>query len=1733
MKKIFTTSVLIWVWSCIALAQSSTCPWVNAGPDISLPCGQNCTTLSASYLHTRTSETYRLDSIPYNPVTFTGGTAVLGAGVDDEWSNLIPLPFKFCFFGVSYYQLSIGSNGIITFDSTVIPNSPGACTWSLTSYTTGIPNPLMTSTPKNSIMGPYQDIDPAFGGVITYQTIGTAPYRIFVVNYYNDAYYSCRRSDTATSQILLYEGTNIIDININVKQLCPGWNNGLAIEGIQNADATLAYAVPGRNLTQWTANNDAWRFTPDSSSNVVLSWYQGSTFIGNGDSINVCPPNNSTTEYIAQASYSGCDSSVTIISDTLLIHILQSAGPTQYLSCPTVIDSVVMAAAGTGTWSALSTNPAATTITNLTSPHTSIKGFPAVSGIYRYVWASSLCRDTVSVIVTLRPNAGPDVATCVNGIAIMAALGNGTWSSLPTNPAPTSITSPTSSHTTITGFSVGGSYGFVWTVGNCTDTAFVTVPTFTSSAHTSDSSLCKYQTTTLSATASPSILGPYSYQWGPGSAVIAPHSATTATSPLLGNTLYQVTVTSAGGCVLIDTVLVSLTGSAPRIQIIPSSNSVCPGDTVYLNANVAVESLVPCGPVDTCVNFALNIVGPTNPDTNSNSFGSGAFGSNANGMPFAASNNAYKVQYLFRASELNAMGLSSGTMTGLDFFVKAINSTSPYDSFRVSIGCTSLDSLSDFVSSGSLTEVFYQPALFTPNQGWTNISFSPLYGWDGISNLIVQVCYTLTGTSSSDDGVSFVTPGFSGASVWAGSWFLTDDGCGYSSVNAGFLSGVENTRPLTKFEMCIPNVLTYQWTPIGTLYGDTMPSTAAVVNGKQTYHLTVNDNGCIGSDSITLNTNPYLHISTGPGVTLCSTNDTAHLHVSIDSFPTPTCELSYQLSSVPYNSIAGTQTIIPTTAYFDAFSFNSPDDGTAGPFPLPFHLQFYCQTFDSFWVNANGWISFVNPYPATGSGSYAQYFPPSIFDVDPMKEIAFLVGDYLVTNTGNIGYFTSGSGSGASLVIQYNNLTSYFGSYSSSGQIQIHADGTIDIMIQSSNYSSAPHTTGIKDSTGIGIAPPSRDLQYYTISTPEGWHFEPQSGRSVVERGVTWSPNIALRNNTVDSPYAYPSTSQTYYVQTDILIHRFESDSEVCHIRDSVRVNVTTFRDSVGLTPSILCPFDTAQLSFNTANTVQSILWTSVDHILNPTSAHTGVIGVDTATIYVTATDINGCHVSDTIVLRTYPVLHPLISSAVSANPSLVCYSDSIRIGLSAASTYSNLVWHYADSTGHVDSIVPGSNDSASIFGHPHHYYVLTVSAPGTVCPNTSNLIEIDSFIRQPISIASSGSDTFCQGGSVTLAVTSGLSIYQWTPGYISGTSYVADSSGTFSYTARDAHGCLLYSPAINILVNPIPTITIASFRSPICINDTAHISATVSLPGVGLEWLLGGSIVSTGSTVSATAAGTYVAQTTTGCQATATAVLATVAPPQVSFGPDVTMCSCQPDTSVTPIVSPSSGSDGFLWSDGITTQTHAITSVGNTTYFVTVTDTNSCHTTASINVNINCLRVLAAASPDSVVTGSILTLTDTLGPQSITYQWWPVDTSMYTPTQYHTPYRGGTIGADTFYLYAEDTHHCRDTSSVVVYVLALGGTTNPSAFTPNGDGHNDLFIPTIGTSSSVITFRVYNRWGQVVHDDPTKGWDGTYGGSPQPADTYIYFMTIESPDRNDAAKKIQRSVQGSFQLFR
>ncbi|PKP04951.1 MAG: hypothetical protein CVU11_02065 [Bacteroidetes bacterium HGW-Bacteroidetes-6] len=340
MKKYFWI-VLLLALPSVVFAQAPGCPYI-AGSNDTTTCGTSSVTLHADALATGLTTSYTVSSIPFAPpYPVTSGT-VFSLGTDDIWSSSpITIPFNFCFFGSSYNQIWVGSNGVLTF------TNPGStyCPWS---FTASVPS---SSLIMNSVFGVYQDIDPSVCGTIRYAVLGSYPCRTFVFNFNQVCHFSCT-SLTTTTQMVLYEGTNVIEVYVYNKPLCSSWNNGNSLIGIQNSTGTLGYAPPGRNTGQWTATNEAWRFTPSGPPNYTISWFANGALLGYGTTMTVAP--TVTTDYIAVVTYDNCDFTQYIDRDTITVSI--GVSDIQLIATDTTIcsgDNTTISATGATlyTWS--------------------------------------------------------------------------------------------------------------------------------------------------------------------------------------------------------------------------------------------------------------------------------------------------------------------------------------------------------------------------------------------------------------------------------------------------------------------------------------------------------------------------------------------------------------------------------------------------------------------------------------------------------------------------------------------------------------------------------------------------------------------------------------------------------------------------------------------------------------------------------------------------------------------------------------------------------------------------------------------------------------------------------------------------------------------------------------------------------------------------------------------------------------------------------------------------------------------------------------------------------------------------------------------------------------------------------------------------------------------------------------------------------------------------------------
>ena len=277
-------------------------------------------------------------------------TQAPGANSDDVFgSQVVNIGFNFVFYGVAYSQCAYSSNGFVNFDLSKVGQ-----TYSAWQYASALANNDL----NNVIMFPFQDLlpSPTTNANVTYQTFGQAPNRKFVIEICQMPQFSCT-NQLVTTELILYETTNVIEIHIGEQPSCPGWNSGTAIEGIRGVGGTLQNLVPGRDAVGalWTASNDARRWTPNGASTYILDsipynpqtlipgvdssdliWYAENNPlpIGTGPHVNVTPDAN-THFYIAKVTgQNGCLGNQTYtFQDTVFIHFGTSYDTTNVEIC--------------------------------------------------------------------------------------------------------------------------------------------------------------------------------------------------------------------------------------------------------------------------------------------------------------------------------------------------------------------------------------------------------------------------------------------------------------------------------------------------------------------------------------------------------------------------------------------------------------------------------------------------------------------------------------------------------------------------------------------------------------------------------------------------------------------------------------------------------------------------------------------------------------------------------------------------------------------------------------------------------------------------------------------------------------------------------------------------------------------------------------------------------------------------------------------------------------------------------------------------------------------------------------------------------------------------------------------------------------------------------------------------------------------------------------------------------
>ncbi len=357
-------------------------------------------------------------------LTPTTGFATATSG--DDASASISIPFTFNFFGTNYTSVNACTNGHINFGAGTNTGYPGAA----------LPN---TTQPTSVISLFCHDMNT---GTVLYGTIGSAPNRIFVIDW--TSYGDFSGTGVNTGQIKLYETTNVIECHVS---RTTGTSAYLKVCGIQNARRTIGYNAPGRNgvVYHFNTSGEAWRFVPYQGQSVSYSWAP-SAGLSSATSSSPIATVSATTTYTLTATIGSCTYTTT---KTITANPLPSLSISPSAGCY----GVAMTATGASTYSwapatgLSSTNTAATTPTPGSATTYTLTGTSAAGCV-------STTTKTVNLLptVSVSPTSG---SYCVGGTAVsLTASGTDSyaWSPSGTLSAATgaSVNATPSSNTTYT-----------------------------------------------------------------------------------------------------------------------------------------------------------------------------------------------------------------------------------------------------------------------------------------------------------------------------------------------------------------------------------------------------------------------------------------------------------------------------------------------------------------------------------------------------------------------------------------------------------------------------------------------------------------------------------------------------------------------------------------------------------------------------------------------------------------------------------------------------------------------------------------------------------------------------------------------------------------------------------------------------------------------------------------------------------------------------------------------------------------------------------------------------------------------------------------------------------------------------------------------------------------------------------------------------------------------------------
>ncbi len=532
--------------------------------------------------------------------------------------------------------------------------------------------------------------------------------------------------------------------------------------------------------------------------------------------------------------------------------------------------------------------------------------------------------------------------------------------------------------------------------------------------------------------------------------------------------------------------------------------------------------------------------------------------------------------------------------------------------------------------------------------------------------------------------------------------------------------------------------------------------------------------------------------------------------------------------------------------------------------------------------------------------------------------------------------------------------------------------------------------------------------------------------------------------------------------------------------------------------------------TFNNLNTSplnETFFWDFGDG--NSSSEETPVHTYNTAGVYDLKLVINrggSCSDSTTAKLSVFPGYFPGINDNSPMCKGLpVQFNDATRANYGTVNYWR---WDFGNTT--VVNDTSGIKNPSYTFANPGSYDVTLIVGSDKGCIDT--IVKKIEIIDKPV-FGVSNDTLICSIDTLqlTAAGSSGGSV-TWSPAYminnVNSFTALVSPDVTTTYRARyaDPYGCVAFDSVTVRVVNEV-TLTTGN-DTTICRTD--QLTLQVNSDALQYTWTPATTLndPAVQDPVATPVAATTVYRVTGRigkCTKDAEITVRTVPYPLANAGADNNICFG------TSIQLQASGGSSYSWSprswlnNSLIANPVAQSPREDTRYIVSVRDTLGCPKPGNDTVLVRVARIIADAGPadTNVVIGQPLQLTAT---GSMSYSWTPA-TWLNNPTIFNPV---SLPQENTQYVVrVSNEQGCFDLDTIRVNVFETDpDLLVPSAFSPDGDGLNDIFQPIMVGMRSLDAFMVYNRWGQLVYatTQTETGWDGTFGGAPQATATFVWY---------------------------